>query len=119
MFLSFTSRRYLFLALLCGVVGFAAGCGTAPNGQNGGSDEVTIKRVAADALPDHADYLPPLDDGRIEIPGPKDWQRLPREVKYLARYVKESKLGLPRILVTVDASDFEGLETVNEENIKE
>ena len=118
----YPSPRALPLAARCVVLcamGVAAGCGTSPKEQEGGGEEISIKRVAADTLPDLAEYLPPQDDGRIEIPGPKDWQRLPRELKYLARYVKGDRLGLPRILVTVDPSDFESFDTVNEENVTE
>jgi len=59
-----------------------------------------IKRRAADKLPAVGDYLPPLDEGRIEIAPPAGWNTMPRDVLYLARFVQGKVSELPRITVT-------------------
>jgi hypothetical protein len=59
-----------------------------------------IKRRPADKLPAIGEYLPPLDDGRIEIAPPAEWKPMPRDARYLARFVPGKISELPRITVT-------------------
>src|SRR5262245_57529167 len=104
--LSVAARLALAACLLfCAV----AGCGPSQNGKaasNGGEDE-GLKKVSPSKLPKMGDYLPPLDDGKIEIAPTDGWKVMSREAKYVARFFKDDQLGMPRILVTVDASDFD------------
>jgi hypothetical protein len=97
----------LSICLLAGCPGTPAKPGAATKGasaKGGGTTESStdfgIKRRAASELPAVADYLPPLDDGRIEIAGPEDWNTLPRNSKSLAGFVKGKPSELPRIVVT-------------------
>ncbi len=77
-----------------------------------------IKRVSAGEL-QVGEYLPPLDEGRIEIAPPTAWSPMPRDSKYLIRFFKESRNSLPRIEVTVEEDPFSGLTTVTESNLIE
>lgn len=66
------------------------------------------------------DYLPPLDDGRIEIARPNDWEVGSRQVGYVAwfhRY-KETKT-LPHIRITVEPAPPEAPQDVTKENVEE
>jgi hypothetical protein len=78
--------------------------------------DTTFKRRTASELPVVDDYLPPLDDGRIEIAGPEGWNPLPRSSKYLAGFVKGRASDLPRIVVTVGDPPAAKLADTNEKN---
>ncbi len=64
-------------------------------------------------------YLPPLDDGRIEIAPPADWSLLLRDSKYVVRYYEESRNGLPRIDVVVEENGDLGMTDATETNVAE
>lgn len=116
-----TLTALLGWALCASLICATAGCGggsTQPESE--GEDEtISVKKVSAAKLPALEDYLPPLDDGRIELAAPKDWTTMSREAKYVARFIKGDALSLPRILVTVDPSDIDGLDTADEDNVTE
>jgi hypothetical protein len=61
----------------------------------------SIKHRPASELPAVGAYLPPLDDGRIEIAPPADWNTMSRDARYLVRFVKGKASELPRITITV------------------
>jgi len=92
-----------------------AGCGKAP------SDAPPRKRPAvagtAQELPALADYLPPLDDERIEFAPPTGWDVPPASSNYVVRAQKSARETYPSIVVT--AEDFEGIADVSTENVKE
>lgn len=75
-----------------------------------------IRKIPAEGLP-IGDYLPPLDGGRVEFPKPAGWTPLPRESKYLVRFFKDDKNGLPRIEITVEDKAYGDIEAVTEENV--
>lgn len=102
------------LLLLC----LATGCGGKPADDDSPS-EPAVKEVSADKLPPLADYLPPLDEGRIQIAPPTDWKVLSRDNKYLMRMVRGSEVGLPRILITTELLTPEGIDTATPENVVE
>lgn len=82
------------------------GCGSGDGGGKAGptageKSAEGIKRRPADKLPTIGEYLPPLDDGRIEIAPPAEWKPMPRDARYLARFVRGKVSELPRITVTV------------------
>jgi hypothetical protein len=88
-----------------------AGCEGATNSKQPGgtsessasADAVAVKRYAPEDLPSVEDFLPPLDDGRVELAPPKGWRLLPRDPKYLVRLVKgEEDNSLPRLTVQVE-----------------
>ena len=59
--------------------------------------------VARESL-ELGEYLPPLDDGRIELAEPAKWKRFPRSNDFVARFYLENSTSLPRILVTAEPS---------------
>ena len=75
-----------------------------------------IKRRTVDSLPAIGEYLPPLDDGKVEIAPPADWKPLPRDARYLARFVKGKASELPRITVTAWDSPLVEVADLNESN---
>jgi hypothetical protein len=89
------------------IAGFSlSGCGSGGSGGKASPAAAekpagAIKRRTADELEPIGDYLPPLDDGRIEIAPPADWNLMPRDARYLARFVQGKVSELPRITVTV------------------
>jgi len=89
------------------IVGAAllVGCGERPPvpvaDQGGAEPEAgAIKRRPAAELPAIGDYLPKLDNKRIEIAPPAKWNIMPRDERYLARFVHGKVSELPRITVT-------------------
>lgn len=66
-----------------------------------------------------ADYLPPLDGGRIEVAPPVDWNPMPRDSKYVVRFYKDSRNSLPRIDVVVEENNLGGLTSITEANVAE
>lgn len=64
-----------------------------------GASEIVRKDAAALPI---GDYLPPLDDGRVEIATPKGWQTMPRDSDHVVRFYHNDRNGLPRIDVTVE-----------------
>lgn len=75
-----------------------------------------IIRVDATKLTVDA-YLPPLDDGRIEVASPTGWRPMPRDSKYLVRFYKQDRNSLPRLSVTVEEEAVGGISDATEENI--
>jgi hypothetical protein len=74
------------------------------------------KRYASADLPKVGERLPPLDEGRVEFAAPLDWRTLPRDRKYVARFVKgKEDNSLPRITVSAMPAP-EGVEDVTKEN---
>lgn len=63
-----------------------------------------MKTVDVAALPAVNDPLPPLDDGRIELCIPKDWDLLPRSSECLARARQRPDDDYPQLIVTAGDS---------------
>lgn len=79
--------------------GCGGGAGPGPSPAVDSSTD-SIKRRPASELPAVGAYLPPLDDGRVEVAPPADWNTMSRDARYLARFVKGKASELPRITVT-------------------
>lgn len=78
-----------------------------------------LKCVGSDSLPALAPPLgAALDDGRVRVAGPDSWRPQPRSQEYLAMFLKDPKDKFPRILVTCEAGDPVGLDTLTEENVE-
>jgi hypothetical protein len=96
-----------------------AGCGksaepaAAPTGQ---PPEEGIKRRLAEDLPAVSAYLPPLDDGRVEIAGPEGWIQLPSTSKWLVAFAPDKARAYPRIQVAAADSPLPVLGDLSEEN---
>jgi len=79
------------------------GCGSAGPGSPS-SDSSSNQKYSSSADTEKLalldEYLPPLDDGRIEVAPPKGWYVPPRSPKYLFRVQRTSKEALPVIALT-------------------
>ena len=101
-------RQIWFSALIAaGMLGLG-GCGSSSQVEPG-SDEgpaataEPLKRRDAASLPPVDDYLPPLDDGRVEIAPPKGWKTLARMPKYLVNFNQGKSVNdFPRISITAE-----------------
>lgn len=106
-------RGFLMLAAM-GLLTAVSGCGGKPP-----VDRFKIK-VADDGEVytfANADPLPPLDEGRIQLAGPKGWKALPRDFSHLARFDTGARNGLPRIEITVEESPYEDFKTLTKDNV--
>jgi hypothetical protein len=65
------------------------------------------------------DYMPPLDDDRVEIAKPQGWQAMPRDSAFLTRFYRTNRNGLPRIEITVEPRTYGDLATVTSENVEQ
>jgi len=122
-----------WLALLFVLTGLlTVGCGSGEQGTAGkngdaneGGEQVdeggssSIKRRERDSLPAVEAYLPPLDEGRVQVAPPEGWRPIARDAKYLARFVKGDAAELPRIAVTAADSPSPEVTNVTEENVEE
>jgi hypothetical protein len=101
----FGDRNWLLAGLLlAGLCLGGCGGGAQPKGEaTSQAAASSIKRRPADSLPAVGDYLPPMDEGRIEIAPPAKWNAMPRDARYLARFVHGKASELPRI--TIEAWD--------------
>ena len=97
------------------VLGGLLGCGRTSNPR---PEEPTIKEVPQTRLP-IGDYLPPLDEDRIEIASPENWHVSDYDRKYLKRFFKTDQNGLPHIRVNVEQRRFGELETVSKDNLEQ
>ena len=61
-----------------------------------------LRQRTVDELPPVGDYLPPLDGGKVEVAGPASWNLLPRDSKYLVRFVKAC--GHEPLVLSISAS---------------
>ncbi|MCA9178222.1 MAG: hypothetical protein KDB14_27345 [Planctomycetales bacterium] len=102
----------LMLATGCG--GKSADSGKDQSGETEPSEAQVIE-ITVDDLP-IGEYLPPLDDGRVELAEPKDWKRFARDNKYVARFYEEDPGALPRIIVSAEDSPYEGIADVDDSN---
>jgi hypothetical protein len=111
------------LRIPCVVALFAvlAGCNQTPATPEAAApvEEAGIKRRAAEDLPAVGEYLPVLDDGRVEIAPPEGWIDRPRTSKFLAAFTKDKASEYPLIRVTADSSPVPVLGDLSEENADE
>ena len=118
-----TSNGAWFLAVCPLMIALTLGCGGSGGEKPGEGGKATessgLKKVSAAKLPALGDYLPALDGGKVEIAPPKGWKILSRDNKYLTRMVLGSEIGLPRILVTVEESNWEGAGSTTGANVVE
>jgi hypothetical protein len=63
-----------------------------------------------------AEFLPALDDGKVEIAGPEGWIQLPNTSKQLAAFAPDKARAYPRINVTAADSPLPVLGDLTEEN---
>lgn len=110
-------------SLSCRVVWLAvplaalAGCG-AGSEQKPAGNEKPSNVIETTGLPALGDYLPPLDDGRLEFAAPKGWHFPPRSSKYVVRAQKSATEEYPSIVLTAEDYDGEGIDTVSMKNVE-
>ncbi len=101
----------LFVAQILGVT---TGC--QKSATQGGSKGPDVPRLVSGRLPELGDYLPPLDEGRLEVAPPKEWIVSPRSEKYIVRFQADSGSAYPTVLVM--GSNSERFKTVTPENLE-
>ncbi|MCU0879036.1 MAG: hypothetical protein MUF06_14730 [Pirellulaceae bacterium] len=117
----------VFLAAIgsgCGSGGQAGqggkGSASQPSTAQPGGDESSaaggLRQRNVSELPAVGDYLPPLDGGKVEVAGPAGWTLLPRDSKYLVRFVKGQPSSLPRLMLYVEDSPNAELTDVTADN---
>ena len=64
------------------------------------------------------DYMPPLEDGRLEIAPPKNWGFSRAGTEYLVAFhpANATLNDLPRILISVEPPPFEGVDQLQASN---
>jgi hypothetical protein len=91
------------------------GCGKAQDKGSGAKQSEAVAQFSAKDLPSLGQYLPPLDDGRIEVAGPAGWSPAPRKT-FIARFVRKEGESYPTIIV--DAEDCRGVTNVSKDNVE-
>ena len=106
------------------VIGWTlAGCG----GEGGGDGETggnastsnavsTTKRRTVAELPAVGEYLPPLDQGRVQIAPPTGWKELPPVTLDLAGFALEEGRQLPRITLAAWDTPLDEIKDLTEAN---
>ena len=79
--------------------------------------QTTPTTISTQELPKLGDYLPPLDDGRIELAPPEGWHVPGRSSKWIARFQRDTAAQYPSIVIT--AEDYESLLNVSQNNLEE
>jgi hypothetical protein len=81
-----------------------AGCGGSGGDSPppGASGTTRPKVYTREQLPALEDYLPPQDEGRVEVAGPRGWNVMSRREEYVARFAEKSGSAPPRILITAE-----------------
>jgi hypothetical protein len=111
-------RPVVFSRVVCWaiLVAAAAGC------RQEADDRSAPKRAPAvnsQRLPELGDYLPPLDDGRLEVAPPQGWHVPSASSKYVVRVQKSVRDTYPSVIVTAEDYDGQGVRDVSEANVKE
>ncbi len=75
-----------------------------------------LQVISTQGLPELGDYLPPLDDDRIEVAGPKGWDVPSRSSRYLVWFRRSAKASYPCVIITAKDHPGEDVFTVSEEN---
>jgi predicted small lipoprotein YifL len=60
-----------------------------------------VKEYKSEELTATGDEFP-IDEGRVEVAPPVEWNRLPRSDKYLVCFTRSDRTGLPRITATAE-----------------
>lgn len=104
--------------LLAGLVVFVAGCsGNSPTGTAGAGGIKT----SDDPVSKIGEYMPPLDGGKLEIAAPKGWDWAnPGGGTLVAFKPKDAEINaLPRVLLSVEDSEFPGIDDVTPSNVED
>lgn len=107
------------LAAWAALVMTLPGCGSSSGGSAGSAKSAAATKAApkTPALPKLGEYLPPLDENRVEIAPPAGWQVPPRDSRWLAHFQEKTSSKYPAIIVT--AADYGSDFTVTGKNANE
>ncbi|MGQ9913641.1 MAG: hypothetical protein ACUVQQ_04740 [Thermogutta sp.] len=93
------------------------GCSKPSQAKSDSVAAASVPDLAQPDMPPLGDYLPPLDDGRLEMAPPKDWAVSPRSAKFVVRFKSDPSAPYPSVVVTAeDCSQFRG---VTEKNVQQ
>ncbi len=97
------------------------GEGVSGSATSQGSDPTIFRYSIAELNMKLGSYLPPLDEGRVEVAPPDKWYLEPRSKNYLTRFVRDRthQSPLPRITVQVRPADFDDPADTTEEDLLE
>ncbi len=92
-----------------------------PSPQQPTQDDTSIGAYERSELSEIGAYLPDLDDGRLRVAPPVDWQPASRSKDYVARFVfdRQSPLPLPLITVTAEDADPDAPRNLTPANVAE
>jgi len=107
-----SSRIWRTVSLIV-LVGFVAGCPTAPSTPS----REESSAILPENLPKLGDYMPPLDDERIEVAPPAGWHIPSASSKYIVRFQTDVQTKYPSIIVT--GKDYEPIFRVSKDNVKQ
>ncbi len=96
------------------ILGVTTGC--QKSATQGGSKGSEVPSLVSGRLPELGDYLPPLDEGRLEVAPPKDWVVSPRSESYIVRFQADSGSTYPTVLVV--GTNSERFKAVTPENLE-
>jgi hypothetical protein len=99
-----------------------AGCGSsrpAPEQQTGLEEGASAFTAEFEQL--IGEYMPPLEDGRLEIAPPKDWSFSRAGAEHLVGFhpVNATLNDLPRILISAAPSPFDGVDELSATNAQQ
>lgn len=97
--------------------GPASGCSKTSSEKSEPAAGPSVPDLAQPDMPPLGDYLPLLDEGRLEMAPPKSWAVSPRSAKFVVRFQSDPSAPYPSVVVTVE--DCAQFRNVTEKNIGE
>lgn len=97
-----------------------AGCGGGgeSGGDAAGDAAGSVKKYDRSKLPKTTQELPPLDQGRVEVPTPTGWEWRSQEKSLLARFHQKGRSGMPQIIVKLDDESPSEIADVTADNVE-
>ncbi|NMC21868.1 MAG: hypothetical protein GYA33_15775, partial [Thermogutta sp.] len=112
------SRWIVFLMAAVGLwVPATGGCSKSAQEKPEAAAGPSVPDLAQPDMPPLGDYLPLLDEGRLEMAPPKAWAVAPRSPKFIVRFQSDPSAPYPSVVVT--AEDCEQFRDVTEKNISQ
>jgi len=109
----------LWIASLLAVAGCGGSDSDSKTGKKSAATEDKIEVVSLSELPPLLDHMPPMDDGRVEVARPKDWNVRGHPKGYLVMFYAGTSSGPPRILVGAEEAKGSSFRNVNRSNMEE
>lgn len=111
--------RWIVLILITamGLGGLAAGGCSKPSPGQPDAAGPSVPDLAQPDMPPLGDYLPLLDEGRLEMAPPKNWAVSPRSTKFIVRFQSDPSAPYPSVVVT--AEDCDQFRDVTAKNVQQ